>query len=137
MKNYKLYIYELRSGENTGTGGFEYKNEKVGIISESDKKTLAVLNENYDYGDCYGDVKEFEQRDDDGGHKHLKLLKVVDAKPGWVNQIGVGRVRKFTDRAVLTILFDAKEFVKQLAGLDRSQLDALIEEINEMKKEKV
>ena len=93
-KKHKLYIYELNSGDNYGSGGFKYQTSKVGIISESDEMTLDVLEKKYKWGNYWGDVDEFEQRDEDGGHKKLTLLKVIDAKPEWVSELGVGEVEK-------------------------------------------
>lgn len=134
MKNYKLYIYELHSSDNVGGGGFSYGKSKVGIISESDEKALRVLQEKYDFGDFWGDVEEFEQRDEDGGHKYLKLLKVADVDPLWVSKLGVGNLHEFDDALLMPILFDAKEFVKQLSELENSHLDELIKEIEGLKK---
>ena len=133
MKNYKLYIYELHSSDNVG-GGFRYGKSKVGIISESDEMTLEVLQEEYDFGDFWGDVEEFEQRDEDGGHKYLELLKVADVDPLWVSKLGVGNLHEFDDALLMPILFDAKEFVKQLSELENSHLDELIKEIEGLKK---
>jgi len=133
-KKHKLYIYELNSGDNYGSGGFEYETSKVGIISESDEMTLDVLEKKYKWGTYWGDVDEFEQRDEDGGHKKLTLLKVIDAEPEWVSELGVGEVEKINPVFLRPILFDAKEFVKQLSGLKNSQLDELIEKIEGLKK---
>ena len=133
-KKHKLYIYELNSGDNYGSGGFKYQTSKVGIISESDEMTLDVLEKKYKWGNYWGDVDEFEQRDEDGGHKKLTLLKVIDAKPEWVSELGVGEVEEINPVFLRPILFDAKEFVKQLSGLKNSQLDELIEKIEGLKK---
>lgn len=133
-KKHKLYIYELNSGDNYGSGGFKYETSKVGIISESDEMTLDVLEKKYKWGTYWGDVDEFEQRDADGGHKKLTLLKVIDAEPEWVSELGVGEVEEINPVFLRPILFDAKEFVKQLSGLKNSQLDELIEKIEGLKK---
>ena len=123
----KLYVYNLDSGENYGSGGFVYEKSKVGIVSTSDELTVSILEKEYNYGNFWGDVNHFQMRDDDGGHKNLQLgttidlseetfMKIFGKKDVWDFFSQNQEVMKFSDLSFN--VGDLMEEIDETMGLD-------------------
>ena len=149
-----LYVYDhisSRTGQNSSTS-----NDIVAFISPNNDFMTSIFETfEGDWGTSWGDFKEFERIDGDGGFDKWELKNTLELTKEELESLGMDledfkkniktpledlsnlsiddfEIYGFDESKYNKLFFDAKSLVEQFKALSKNQLDSLIKALESL-----
>ncbi len=148
-----LYVYDSITSR-TGQGHYT-SNALVAFIAPNDDFMTSIFKKfEGDWGTSWGNFKEFERIDGDGGFDKWKLRTTLELTPDRLESLEIDledfeenvetpledlsiddfEIYGFNESAYNKLFFDAKSLIEPFKNLDNDQLDSLIKALESLKK---